>query len=155
MWHSHAWMKELDGSAGVSVAAPVERCFELLAAVERYPAWHRDVVTSAEVVERDAEGLPARARARLHVAVGPLAKDFRLLLTVSTERPRSVRLTRIPHDASDLEQFDVAWRLREGAQTQIALVLKANLSVPRLLPVGGIGDTLANGFVTAAARALG
>lgn len=148
-------MKELDGSASASVAAPVERCFELLAAVERYPAWYPDVVTSVEVVERDAEGLPARARVTLHAAAGPLVKDFRLLLSVSTERPRSVRLTRIPHDGSDRERFDVAWRLHEGAQTQIVLALKANLSVPRFLPVGGIGDTLANGFVTAAARALG
>jgi hypothetical protein len=153
-WHSQSTMKALDGSASAGVAAPMERCFELLAAVERYPDWHPDVVRRVEVVERDDEGRASKAQALLHAAVGPLVKDFDLLLAVETESPHRVSLTRIRHDASDPEEFRVLWRLREAAQTQIELTVSANLSVPRFLPVGGIGDALASGFVEAAARAL-
>jgi hypothetical protein len=104
-------------------------------------------------VERGDDGLPVKARASLHVAHGPLTRDFRLLLDVHCEPLRLVRLSRVPHDRADPEQFQVTWRLREG--TEIELELAANLSVPRFLPVGGIGEALASGFVAAAARALG
>jgi hypothetical protein len=147
-------MKELHGTASSAVAAPIERCFELLAAVEGYPSWYSDVVRDAAVLERDQEGRPVKARARLHVAAGPLVRDFDLLLAVSTVLPTLVRLARIPHDASDHEQFDVTWRLEDRGDTRIQLALDATLSVPRLLPIGGIGDSMADGFVRAAARAL-
>jgi ribosome-associated toxin RatA of RatAB toxin-antitoxin module len=149
-------MKELTGSATQTVAAPIERCFALVVAVEDYPRWHPDVVRSAEVVERRPDGNPARARAALHVGVGPLVKDFNLTLMVQLAPPASVVLTRVPHDASDQEQFRVAWTLAAvpGGETEISLALDATLSVPRLVPLGGIGDSLADGFVSAAAREL-
>jgi hypothetical protein len=69
-----------------------------------------------------------------------------------------VVLTRIPHDAGDREQFRVAWTLTAapgGAErTEIGLALNATLSVPRLVPLTGVGDSLAAGFVSAAAREL-
>lgn len=147
-------MKRLEGNASASVSAPIERCFALLYAVETYPAWYPEVVRDAEVVEHDADGGATKARAQLHVSVGPLVQDFNLLLAVAAEPPRAVTLSRIAHDRSDSEEFEVAWRLEQQGQTQIQLDLHANLSVPRFLPLGGIGDSLARGFVEAAARAL-
>jgi ribosome-associated toxin RatA of RatAB toxin-antitoxin module len=149
-------MKELHGSASRTVAAPVEDCYRLLEAVDGYPAWHPDVVRAAEVLERDADGCPVRARATLHVAVGPLVRDFNLILAVQLERLRRVKLIRQRNEPSDEEQFEVSWRLQpEGERaTRIAIELDANLSVPRLVPLGGIGDSMAEGFVSAAARAL-
>jgi ribosome-associated toxin RatA of RatAB toxin-antitoxin module len=147
-------MKELHGTSSASVAAGVERCFELLAAVDRYPNWYPEVVRSVEVVERDPDGRPTKARASLHVAQGPLVRDFALLLSVQTEPFRVVRLTRIPHEPSDPERFQVAWSLGEGPETRIGLELSANLSVPRFVPVGAIGDGLARGFVASAVREL-
>jgi hypothetical protein len=147
-------MKELHGAARANVAASLERCFELLQAVERYPSWYPEVVKAVEVVERDGEGRPGKARVVLHMSYGPLVKDFRLLMAVHLERLRVVRLTRLPHEPPDPEQFEVTWRLRDGPGTRIELELNASLSVPRFLPVGGVGDGLANGFVAAAARAL-
>ncbi len=61
---------------------------------------------------------------------------------------------RVSHGAADHERFDVTWRVTESTRTRINLQLNANLSVPRFVPVGGIGDGLAQGFVGAAARAL-
>ena len=39
--------------------------------------------------------------------------------------------------------------------TQIRLDLAANLDVPRFVPLGGVGDSMADGFVSAATRELG
>jgi ribosome-associated toxin RatA of RatAB toxin-antitoxin module len=147
-------MKQLQGNSSASVSAPIERCFALLYAVETYPAWYPEVVRDAEVLERKEDGGPSKARAQLHVSAGPLVQDFKLLLAVTAEPLRAVTLTRIAHDASDSEEFEVSWRLEQAGQTRIQLDLHANLSVPRFLPLGGIGDSLARGFVEAAARAL-
>jgi ribosome-associated toxin RatA of RatAB toxin-antitoxin module len=147
-------MKQLHGTAGATIPAPIEECFELLDAIDGYPRWYPEVVQEAEVLERDGGGRPIRARATLHVSVGPLARDFHLELHVSTSSPTVVRLARIPHHAGDHEEFEVLWKLEGKDETVVALELHANLSVPRLLPLTGVGDSLAQGFVAAAARAL-
>jgi hypothetical protein len=146
-------MKELRGTATSVVSAPLAECHSLLAAVDRYPVWHPDVVKQVEVLDRDDRGHARSARAILHVSVGPLVRDFHLVFVVQVE-PATVKLNRIPHHASDRERFDVTWRLDGAADTQIGLELGANLSVPRLVPLGGVGDSLAHGFVSAAVRAL-
>jgi hypothetical protein len=149
-------VKELNGTAAAVVDAPIGRCYTLLEAVDRYPDWHPEVVRRVEVVERDTDGRPAKARTVLHVARGPLVKDFNLLMNVAAARPETITLTRIPHGPSDQEQFEVRWLLREqGPGTSIRLNVKATLSIPRMVPVGGIGDAMADGFVVAAAKALG
>jgi ribosome-associated toxin RatA of RatAB toxin-antitoxin module len=149
-------VKELNGTASQAVGATIEECYRFLEEVERYPSWHPEVVRQVEVVERDGGGRPAKAHTKLHVARGPLVKDFDLLMDVVTQRPESIVLTRIPHDPSDHERFEVRWRLREqGAGTTIRLDVEATLSIPRMVPVGGIGDAMAGGFVVAAANALG
>jgi hypothetical protein len=90
------------------------------------------------------------------VAVGPIVKDFDLVLAITVEDGRTVKLTRLPNHPGDEERFDVTWRLAEaGAGTRIRLEVRATLSVPRFVPVGGIGDRLAEGFVSAATKALG
>jgi ribosome-associated toxin RatA of RatAB toxin-antitoxin module len=148
-------VKELHGTASASVAAPVEECFALLEALDRYPIWYPEVVREAEVLDRDDDGHPTKARATLHVAHGPLIKDFNLLLAIRIDRPAMVKLTRIPHGPSDSEQFEVTWRLEHALDaTRISLELDANLSVPRLVPLGSVGDAMAQGFVSAAFRAL-
>jgi Polyketide cyclase / dehydrase and lipid transport len=147
-------MKELRGATSVEVTAPVERCFTLLSALEEYPGWYPEVVRSVEVLERGRDGHAMLALAMLHASLGPIVRDFDLRLVVETERPTLVRVSRIPHDRADPERFEVTWRLREGAKTWIGLELEAKLSVPRLVPVGGLGDAFAGGFIAAAARRL-
>ncbi len=147
-------MKELQGAAAVEVAASPAECIALLQAVDRYPAWYPEVVQRVEVTERDGDGRPSKANATLHVVHGPLTRDFNLQLAVITEPPATVKLLRLSHGPSDHERFDVTWRVTESPRTRLNLQLNANLSVPRFVPVGGIGDGLAQGFVGAAARAL-
>ncbi len=150
-----AGVKEIHGSSSAAVSVPIEDCFALLLAVERYPSWYPEAVREVEVVQRRADGDPAMVRATLLAAIGPVAREFHLLLAVEASRPQTVRLTRVPHDPSDRERFEVTWRLERAADTRIRVRLAANLSVPRMLPVGGVGDAMASGFVRAAARAVG
>ena len=146
-------MKEMSGVAETTVAATAPECIALLVAVDRYPEWYPDVVTRAEVIDRDAAGHPTRAQATVHVSLGPLVRDFDLLLDV-VARSQGVRLVRVPHESSDPERFEVDWEVSEGRDVTIRVLLAARLDVPRLLPVGGVGESLAQGFVAAAKRAL-
>ena len=107
------------------------------------------------MLERDAEGHPTRARTKLRVEHGPLKHDFDLVMSVNVDPVGMVKLSRIPHEPDDPERFDVTWRMDGGnPSTRVRLDLAANLSVPRFLPLGGVGDSLAQGLVSAATRAL-
>ncbi len=64
-----------------------------------------------------------------------------------------MKLSKVKSEGSD-QEFDVVWRLRKDKGTRIELDLHANLDVSRFLPLGGVGDSLAEGFVAAAADAL-
>jgi hypothetical protein len=152
-------MKDLSGSASTLVSATPEACVDLLADVSGYPNWYPEVVRRVEVLERDDAGNATRARATLHVAAGPISRDLDLVLAV-THGPEEVKLERVPNEAGDPERlqvrFSVHWTVgASGAsRSQLAVALAARLDVPRLVPLGGIGDTMANGFVAAAARAV-
>jgi Polyketide cyclase / dehydrase and lipid transport len=149
-------VKELKGSASGTTPASREACIALLADAERYPDWYPDVVKTVEVLERDASGQPSKVRTKLHVQHGPITRDFDLTMAVDVEPQQgTVKLHRIPHEPSDAEKFEVNWAVGGGAPTRIGLDLAANLDVPRFLPLGGIGDAIAAGFVSAATRALG
>jgi Polyketide cyclase / dehydrase and lipid transport len=147
-------MKQLSGSSAADVSASTEECMKVLAAVERYPDWYPEVVRRVEVLERDAYGQATKAKTSLHVAYGPVTRDFELTLDVQVRQPDIVRLVRIPHEPSDDERFEVNWRVRDAATRRIELELGAALPVPRFLPVGGIGDAIAQGFVGAAVSAV-
>ncbi len=135
--------------------ASLDDSYRLLYDVEHYPDWYPDMVRSVEVVERDRYGHAAKARTHLNVTAGALgSRQFNLLMAVEAEPLKLVRLARIPHHAGDDEAFAVTWHLTQEQKTVINVALDANLSIPRFLPVGGLGDTLAQGFVTAAAKAL-
>jgi hypothetical protein len=122
-------------------------------AVDQYPAWYPEVVKQVEVLDRDPQGQATRARTKLHLSRGPIVKDFDLVLAIVVEPPGTVKLTRAM-DGRSQQRFDVTWHVREAAQTRIEVRLEANLDVPRFLPLGGIGDSIAGEFVAAATRAL-
>jgi Polyketide cyclase / dehydrase and lipid transport len=145
-------MKDLDGAATAAVWAPLDECLAVLEAVDRYPTWYPQVVRDVEVLERDPRGQPSRVRTKLHVSRGPVVKDFDLILVVAVES-NAVKLTRPPDNPSP-QQFDVAWQLRDGGETTIELHLHAKLNVRRFMPLGGVGNALAQGFVAAAKSAI-
>jgi ribosome-associated toxin RatA of RatAB toxin-antitoxin module len=143
-------MKELRGAAHALVPAPLASCLALVEAVDGYPVWYPEVVREVEVVERDARGLPTRVQTKLHLSVGPVTKDFDVLMAVTVEPPATVKLTKVGGSA----KFDVIWRLSEGEKTRIEVQLDASLDVPRFLPLGDVGNSVAQGFVSAASTEL-
>jgi Polyketide cyclase / dehydrase and lipid transport len=148
-------MKDLTGSASRGTPASPAQAMSLLEAIDGYPTWAPDIVKEAEVLERDGDGHPTKAHAKLHVERGPLTRDFNLQFEVSVDPAGTIKLVRIPHEPSDEERFDVTWRVGAQNSTRIALELAANLNVPRFIPLGGVGDSIAEGLVSAATRALG
>ena len=76
-------MKALEASASANIAATPEQCTAFLAAVDGYPRWHPELVRDAETIERAADGTPTRVRATIHLALGPLVRDFEMLLAVA------------------------------------------------------------------------
>jgi hypothetical protein len=107
------------------------------------------------VAERGDGGQPTKVQTKLHVERGPITRDFNLTMDVRIDPAGTVALSRVPHHGSDGEKFDVIWRLSGDAPTEIRLDLAANLSVPRFLPLGDVGDSIAAGFVNAARQKLG
>jgi hypothetical protein len=147
-------MKDLHGGASATVNASPQRCIEVLRDIERYPQWYPDVVREVQVLETGTDGQARRAQAILHAAVGPISRDLPLLLNV-TVTDTEVKLSRVANEPSDREHFDVTWRAEgSGESTHLVLALDAALDVPRLVPLGGVGDTLAEGFVTAATKEI-
>ncbi len=146
-------MRDLTGTGSAAVAAPLETCLSFLAAVDRYPDWYPTVVRQVDVLERGPDGQPHRVRTKLHVMAGPVARDFDLVMAVEVHRPDTVKLTRVS-DTGSQQQFDVIWRLHDLSGTRLELELHANIDAPRFLPLGGIGDSIANGFVAAATGAI-
>ena len=146
-------MKELGGSAETTVAAAPESCFELVDAVDRYPSWNPDV-RDVEVLESDSGGRPTRVRTTVHAAAGPIARDFDLVMDVTRSDRDAVSLSRVRHGPDDPERFEVVWRVKAGPPTQLAVELTATLELPRLVPLGGIGERLAQEFIEAAKREL-
>jgi len=145
--------RQFHGEAAEVVAAPVEDCFALLAAVDRYPDWCPDIVRDVDVLDRSSDGQPSRVRMRVHIARGPLVREFNLFLTIVVEQPRIVKLTRVTDHPTN-QEFNATWLLRPAGSTRLALQLDAALRVPWYVPDHGVGDAIAMGFVAAACRAL-
>lgn len=145
--------REFHGAAAEIVAAPLDECLALVAAVDRYPDWCSDIVRDVDVLDRDARGQPSRVRMKMHITRGALVREFDLYLAIAVEPPGAVKLTRVTDHPTN-QEFNATWLLRPAASTRIALQLDAKLRVPWYIPAGGIGDAIAKGFVTAACRAL-
>jgi ribosome-associated toxin RatA of RatAB toxin-antitoxin module len=147
-------VKELQGRASAELDVPVKDCFELLAAVDRYPDWF-EVVQAVEMLEAERNGTPGLARAELHVPQSPFGTHFELLVAVRTERPRAVTLTRVPDGTSDEDRLELIWRMKRSGSTRLELSFDAAASfVPSFVPVGGAGDAIARAAITAARAAL-
>src|ERR1017187_5014098 len=147
-------MKHLHGAAQSAVGVPIEDCLALLAALDGYPGWYPDVVREVVVVEHDDDGLPLKAETKLHLSWGPVSRDLDLLLAVRVHRPDLVQLTHVPRGQSSGASFDATWRLDEHEGIHLELELDATMPVPRLVPLGGVGDAFAAGFMQAAVERL-
>lgn len=147
-------MKQLSGAAGSDVAVAPERAYAVLADVERYRAWYPEVIRTVEVLERGPAGEVALAEVTLSAPGLPIG-DLEARLRVERHPDRAVALVRVPDGPRDEERFAVRWSIESaGAGVRVELRLEAVLPVPRLVPLGGVGDRIAAGFLRAAVREI-
>jgi ribosome-associated toxin RatA of RatAB toxin-antitoxin module len=147
-------VKDLQGRATADVAVPVEDCFALIAAIDRYPTWF-DIVRDAEILERDAQGHPLIARVELYIPQSPFGTDFELVVAVQPEPPFAVHVSKLPDNADDQDRVELSWRMEEGDSTRIEFEFDAAVSfLPGFLPLGGVGDVVAQAILDAATDAF-
>ena len=68
-------MADLDGSSSIDIDAPIERCFEIIADVERAPEW-QEAMQEAQALEHDSQGRAVLVEMRLNAIVANV--DLRL-----------------------------------------------------------------------------
>lgn len=146
-------MRDFHGEAAEVTPASLDDSFALVAAVDRYPDWCPDAVRAVDVLERGADGYPRSVRMRMHIARGAIVRDFDLYLAIGVVPPATVKLRRFTDHPTN-QEFHATWLLRAAGSTRIELQLDAKLGVPSYTPAGGIPDAIAEGFVSAACRAL-
>jgi ribosome-associated toxin RatA of RatAB toxin-antitoxin module len=149
-------MKQLSATATGVAATPIERCYEHLLDVERYPQWYPDGAKKVEVLERDGAGVASSVDAVLAAVAGPLRKEFPVRLAVEQTRPTRIALARVADDRGDHESLTIAWVLRAlgESETEITVELGASLDVPMFLPIDPVAREVANGFLQAALKSL-
>lgn len=97
-------MSLLTGSASAELGFAIERCFGLVADIERAPRWQR-AVESVRAQERDERG-----RALIcEIAVDARITRLQFRVRVSYDEPRAVRWTLL--ERNDLDALDGAWEL--------------------------------------------
>ena len=147
-------MKQLSGAASADVAVAPERAYALLSDVERYQTWYPEVIRTVQVLERGSAGEVAFADVTLSAPGLPIG-DIEARMRVDRQAYRDVALVRVPDGPGDDERLAVRWSISStGAGTRIALRLEAVLPLPRLVPLGSVGDRIAGGFMRAAVREI-
>ncbi len=80
--------REFHGEATEVAAASAEKCFALVATVDRYPDWCPQILREVEVLDRGDGGQPSRMRVRMRVARGAISSGFELCLRSPLSRPK-------------------------------------------------------------------
>lgn len=147
-------MKELQGRARAALDVAPETCFDLVAAVDRYPVWFK-VVRRVEILQPERNGTPGLARAEVHIKHSPFGQDFELLMEVRTEPPVTVTMRRLPNGRTDPDRLALTWRVERAAPTQLEFEFDGAASfVPGFVPLGDAGDAIARAAIEAARDAL-
>jgi uncharacterized protein YndB with AHSA1/START domain len=98
----------LEGSAEGEIDAPIERCWEVIAAIDRGPEWQQGT-ESVEVLERDVDGRPSLCE----IVVDARFTKLRLRVAVSYEPPH--RLVFSQAGSGSVDRLDGSWELTEVA----------------------------------------
>jgi uncharacterized protein YndB with AHSA1/START domain len=111
-------MTLIEGTAEGDVDAPIERCWEIVAEIDRAPEWQQGM-ESVDVLERDAEGRPSLCE----IVVDAKFTKVRFRATVSYEPPHG--LTFAKAGSGSVERLDGAWELTDlgGGRTHARYTL--------------------------------
>ena len=115
-------MADLEGSSWIEIDAAIERCFEIIADVERAPAW-QGAMQRAEALEYDARGRPILVKTRIDAIVASVT----VWLRFDYLEPTAMHWTR---ERGDLKSLSGAWQLedRGGGRTRATYSLEIGLN---------------------------
>lgn len=120
-------MADLEGTRSLQIAAPLERCFEIAADLDRVPEWH-GAMTAVEVLERDAAGRPTLADSEIDASVARV----RVRLRFSYDPPHGLRWTR---EGGDLRSLDGSWRFESRGESLTVATYHLEIGVSRRLAI--------------------
>jgi uncharacterized membrane protein len=135
----------IKGERSVEIDAPIERCFEIAADVERAPEW-QDSLKDAEALESDAEGRPLLVETHSDAKV----KTVKAVLRFSYDEPTGINWEQEKGDVKSLVGW---WKFEDldGGRTRATYGL--DVDPGRMLgmllrgPVQGqVRDMLLGGF---------
>jgi ribosome-associated toxin RatA of RatAB toxin-antitoxin module len=101
-------MTMLSGSSSAEAGATIERCWELVAAVQRWPDWQQGLAR-VDVVEHDEHGRAAVCDA---VADARVVK-VRCRVSIAYDAPHRLTFSRLASE--DLDALEGAWTLEVAA----------------------------------------
>ena len=113
-------MGKIEGTAAAEVNAPVERCYEVAADVDRWGEWQRGV-QRIEVLDRDGEGRVARARIINQTKVREITTELRF----SYQPTQGLSWTQT---GGDLKRFDGSWAFESAGdgRTRVSFALQGD-----------------------------
>ena len=119
-------MADLEGSkAWIDVDAPIERCFQVIADVERAPEW-QGAMQKARALEYDAAGRPALVQTRIHAIVASVTVSLRF----DYFEPTGMRWTR---ERGDLRSLSGAWQLEDLGRSRTRATYTLEIGLNRTL----------------------
>jgi uncharacterized protein YndB with AHSA1/START domain len=115
-------MADLEGASWIDIDAPIERCFEIIADVERAPEW-QGAMQKAQALAYDARGRPVLVETHIRAIVANVS----LWLRFDYFEPTGMRWTR---ERGDLKSLSGAWQLedRGGGRTRATYSLEIGLT---------------------------
>ena len=116
---------DLEGSETIEVEAPLERCFEVAADIERAPEW-QGTMRSARVLERDTDGRPSLVETELDASVTRL----RVCLRFAYEAPERIFWRR---ERGDLKALEGSWRLESMGTNRTRATYSLEIGLNRAL----------------------
>ncbi len=99
-------MTVLSGSSTADIDAPIDRCWEVVQALDQAPEWQGGL-ERVEVLERDAEGRPVVCDTVSDARV----TKVRCRVRVAYDPPRRLTVTRLESD--DVDAMEAIWELEE------------------------------------------
>jgi len=99
-------MTLLEGTSEGDVEAPIERCWEIVEAIDRAPEWQQGM-ESVQVVERDEQGRPSVCE----IVVDAKFTKLRLRVTVTYDPPHRLSFAQL--GSGSVERLEGSWELSE------------------------------------------
>jgi uncharacterized protein YndB with AHSA1/START domain len=116
---------DLEGSSWADIQAPIERCFAIIADVERAPEW-QGAMQRAHALSYDADGRPVLVETDIHAIVASVS----LVLRFEYSPPTGMRWTR---ERGDLESLCGAWQLEERGPGRTRATYSLEIGLGRVL----------------------